>query len=230
MSLIDTIKGAREEAEASGLTFDRKKERDEEGDDIQAAPSSRGMARRSAARARPKREAAAGVRVVNTGGGKSKARSSKPVSEMTKEERKAERKVERELEDRRYTLTQAFINESEEYKRARKNWWKFLGTGIALVVVAFTLYGFVNQAGENANPTIAIMSGVTIALSYVAIIGALVYDWVKIRPLRKKEEQRVASMSDKKVKNILDQKAREQAKEEAAKEAAKEARKQRKKR
>lgn len=212
MSLMDTIKGARREAEATGIPFERKKG-DVEGDDSQGVQGNRGATRKSAARAKPSREAAAGVRVVNRSGG-GKTKSKKPAKEMTKEERKAERKAERELEDRRYSLTQAYINENEEYQRARKNWWKFLGAGVGLAVVAFVIYGIVSRQGEGASTVLAIISGATIVLSYIAIIGALVYDWVKIRPLRKQAEERVASMSDKRVRTVLDQKAREQAKEE----------------
>ena len=136
---------------------------------------------------------------------------------MTKEERKAERNREREKEDRRYSLTQAYMEEDQEYKAARKTWWIFLGVGMALVVVAFILYGFVSQQGENASPVLAFLAMASMVCAYIAIIGGLIYDWVKIRPLRQKVAKRVESMSDKRVKTVLNQKAREQAEEERRK-------------
>lgn len=209
MSLKDTIRGAREEASASGNPFERSSSTDQEAQGQGASSTKRAGARRSVARAKPSREAAAGVRVVSSNG---KQKNSK--ENMTKEERKAERKAERELEDRRYSLTQAYMNEDEEYKQARKRWWIFLGVGMGLVVVAFTLYGIVNQQGTSVHPAIPFLAMGTMACSYIAIIGGLIYDWVKIRPMRKKVEKRVASMSDKRVKTTLNQKAREQAEEE----------------
>lgn len=207
MSLMDTIKGAREEAEANGNPFERTKAAEQE--QVEAAPTKRSRPRRSVANAKPSREAAAGVRVVSSSG-----KGKKPTSEMTKEERKAERAREREKEDRRYTLTQAYMDEEEDYKVARKRWWIFLGVGMALILVAFTLYGMVNQQGESASPALAFAALASMVCAYIAIIGGLIYDWVKVRPTRQKVEKRVASMSDKRVKSVLDQKAREQKEKE----------------
>ena len=210
MSLKDTIRGARAEAEANGNPFERSTSNTDQ--DAGAASGKRRASRRSVARAKPTREAAAGVRVVSSSG-----KTIKNKANMTKEERKAEKQAERELEDRRYALSQAYIEENVEYKEARKRWWIFMGVGVALVVVAFSLYGFVNQNRANANPAMAFAAMAAMVLSYIAIIGGLVYDWVKVRPLRKKVESKVASMSDKRVKAALDQKAREQAEAEKRK-------------
>ncbi|MBR3316952.1 MAG: hypothetical protein IKG21_03910 [Atopobiaceae bacterium] len=216
MSLLDTIKGAREEADGN-VPFERggKKEEPEE----EVAPKRSGAVRGSAARAKPTREAAAGVRVVKSGGKSERQKKSEAEkANMTKEERKAERKAERaaerEVEDRRYNLTQAYMEENEEYKHARKTWWIFLGVGMALVVVAFTLYGFVNQNRESASPVLAFLSAATMICAYISIIGGLIYDWVKVRPIRQQVQQRVDSMSDKRVRAVLNKKAKEQAEEE----------------
>ncbi len=223
MSLMDTIRGAREEAQANGLPFERNQGDDgKEGAQEGAAgaqsagkPAGAGQ-RRSAARAKPSREAAAGVRRVSSGG-----KTTKGTANMSKEERKAERNREREKEDRRYSLAQSYLETDEEYKRARKTWWILLGVGIALVVIAFTLYGFVRQQGENANEVLAFLGLASMVLAYGCVIVGLIYDWVKIRPLRTKVNERVASMSDKRVKTILNQKAREQAEEEQRKQRRK---------
>ena len=212
MSLKDTIRGARDEAAASGNPFERSKATAEDEAPQEVARTKRGTARRSAASAKPSREAAAGVRVVSSSG-----KTTKGTAQMTKEERKQERKKEREKEDQRYSLTQAYLEEDEEYKKARKNWWIFLGVGMGLIVVAFTLYGLVNQQGPNASPVMAFCAMGSMVCAYVAVIGGLIYDWVKIRPLRRKIDERVSSMSDKRVRTVLNQKAREQAEEERRK-------------
>ena len=211
MSLKDTIRGARAEAEANGNPFERSKGSAQEGASAETEKPRRRPGR-SVATAKPSREAAAGVRVVSSSG-----KTTKNQSEMTKEERKAERNREREKEDRRYSLTQAYMEEDEEYKAAHKTWWIFLGVGMALVVVAFTLYGFVNQQGANASPVLAFLALASMVCAYICIIGGLIYDWVKIRPLRQKVAKRVESMSDKRVRTVLNQKAREQAEEERRK-------------
>ena len=90
MSLMDTIKGARQEAEESGIPFEkptfRKKDDGNEAAGASEGSSSQGFTRRSAAKAKPSRQAAAGVQVVRTSGG---SKTSKPKGEQTKEERKA---------------------------------------------------------------------------------------------------------------------------------------------
>ncbi len=212
MSLKDTIRGARDEAAASGNPFERSKDTTSEEGSTDAMRTKRGVARRSVASAKPSREAAAGVRVVSASG-----KTTKGAAEMSKEERKQERKKEREKEDRRYSLTQAYLEEDQEYKKARKAWWIFLGVGMALIVVAFTLYGLVSKQGEGASPVMAFCAMGSMVCAYIAIIGGLIFDWVKIRPLRRKINERVGSMSDKRVKTVLNQKAREQAEEERRK-------------
>ena len=210
MSLKDTIRGAREEVGANGNPFSRSdsKGSDEASGDT-AKAGKRVGSRRTMAKAKPTREAAAGVRVVSSSG---KTKSGK--ANMTKAERKAERRSEREREDRRYTLSQAYLDEDEVYKKSRKVWWIFLGVGMVLIVIAFTLNGIVTQttqSGQEANPAFAYVSMAAMVLAYISIIGGMVYDFVKIRPQRKKIESRVASMSDKRVKTVLNQRAREQA-------------------
>lgn len=219
MSLMDTIKGARDEAMANGTPFERGAKQEEAPE--AEAEAKKGAVRRSAARAKPKREAAAGVRVVKSSGRtktdyqpKSEAEKANMSKKELRAERRAERDAEREVEDRRYNLTQAYMEEDEEYKTIRKRWWIMLGAGVALIVLAYTLYGFVNREGAEANPALAILSLVAMVLAYVLTIGSLIYDWVKVRPIRQRIEQRVGSMSDKRVRSLLNQRAKEQAKEE----------------
>lgn len=212
MSLKDTIRGAREEAAASGNPFDRKANNKDAATTTSATTNSQanaqGFERRSAARGKPSREAAAGVRVVASNG-KAKKKSQ---DNMTKEERKAERKRERAVEDRRYNVTQMYLEQDPAYQKARKVWWGFLIAGIAFMVIAMVLYWVVNGQGANANTGMAMSSVVCMVIAYIVVIAGLIYDWVKIRPLRKEVEKRTQSMSDKRLQTVLKRKAAEEGK------------------
>lgn len=212
MSLKDTIRGAREEASANGNPFERGSKDASADKQAQAdeRKSSAGFERRSAARAKPTREASAGVRVVSSKGKPKK-------SQMTKEEKKAERKREREIEDRRYNVSQMILEENEEYKRMRKIWWIFLIAGVVLMVIALGLYGMVTSSG-NPDTTMSFLAMGSMVAAYIVVICGLIFDWVKIRPLRKEASDRAQSMTDKRLRTKLVQKAK---KDEAEKERKK---------
>ena len=214
MSLKDTIQGAREEA-AGNRIISRDKAQDK-SDKVSEAPAARPTrTRRSAASSKPSREAAAGVRVV-TSTGKVKAKS-----QMTKEERKAERKREREIEDQRYTLSQAVLKENPEYQQKHKIWFRFLIVGVTLMVIALSLFGLVSQQGGNAPQWLSVASIVSMIAAYAVVIGGMIYDWRKVKPLRDEAARKTNSMSEKRVRMALDKKAAEQAAAEEAKKAAK---------
>jgi hypothetical protein len=200
MSLKDTIRGAREEVAASGNPFENvgKGKATADGGASGAQQSgSRGYARRSAANRKPSREAAAGVRVVNSSG------KSKSKAHMTKEERKEERNRERENEDRRYSVEQMILEQDEVYQKSRKMWWRFLIGGFAFLVIALALYSYVTGQADGAPMWMYGMSIGSMVLAYAIIICGMVYDWRKVRPRRKEAERRVASMTDKKVQTIV---------------------------
>ena len=208
MSLKDTIRGAREEAAANSIINSRNgADKSAEAADA-AAPSTnaQGFTRRSAARSKPAREAAAGVRVVSSSG------KVKKKSNMTKAERKEERKRERAIEDRRYNVTQMYLEQDPAYQKARKVWWGFLIGGIVFMVLAMVLYWVISGQGQGANANMAIVSMVSMALAYGVVIAGLIYDWVKIRPMRKEVEKRTQSMSDKRLQTVLKRKAAESSK------------------
>lgn len=195
MSLKDTIKGAREEASANGNPFERSASSDKSGDNgaTASAASSQGFTRRSASRAKPSRAAAAGVRVVSANG------KQKSKKNQTKEELKAERKHDREISDLRYNVSQKILEEREDYIKARKVWWKFLIAGVVLMVLAIGLYLAVSNMGANAPEPLGIFGLVTMVCAYIVVIAGLIYDWVKIRPLRKDVDKYVQSMSEKRL-------------------------------
>ena len=198
MSLKDTIRGARDEVAASGNPFENMGKDKDKGKQASGGSSAkRGYARSSAANRKPSREAAAGVRVVSSSG------KAKSTANMTKEERKEEKRLEREREDRRYSVTQMILDNDEEYQKARKFWWRFLIGGFVLMVIALGLYGYVSNVGPSAPPIAYIGSIVAMVAAYGVIIVGIIFDFRKIRPRRKAAEQRVASMTDKKIQTIV---------------------------
>ena len=199
MSLKDTIRGARDEVAASGNPFEKAggKDKDKGKPESRGSSAKRGYARSTAANRKPSREAAAGVRVVSSSG------KAKSKANMTKEERKEEKRLEREREDNRYSVTQMILEKDEEYQKARKFWWRFLIGGFVLMVIALGLYGYVSQAGPTAPPWAYVGSIVAMVAAYGVIIFGIVYDFRRIRPRRKMAEQRVASMTDKKIQTVI---------------------------
>ena len=132
MSLRDTITGATKEAREATASLS-KKETSEETE----RPSYSAFGRKSAATAKPVREAAASVRVSGSGSG-----SSAPKS---KEEKRAARARQREREDIRSRGFEAMLRADPDYHRAERVWWVFLGLGF---VGAF-VYGSRVQGSEH---------------------------------------------------------------------------------
>ena len=209
MSLKDTIRGAREEAAASGNPFERTKKDDTEKAAKTTARKDQRYTRRSMARAKPSREAAAGVTVVSASKGKAE-------DQMSKEERKEKKRKDREVEDRRYNVTQILLEENPEYHKTRKMWWAFLIVGVVFMAVALALYGTVNSGNPSATPWMAGAAVVCMVLAYASVIGGLIFDYIKMRPLRKDADMRARSMSDKRLKALLVANAEKKEAEKAA--------------
>ena len=211
MSLLDTIKGAREEAqEAGGLIPAGKK--DAAGKKTDAAESdtqsqnSSGFSRRSAARAKPRREAAGSVRMEST---------SKPESQMTKEEKKAAREKRRTEEDLIFDAKRAVLNQMPEYQRSQKIWWGLLIAGIVCTLLAWGVLQQINA--NNISQGYGTATAVIMVLAYVLVIGAFIFDLWKVRPMRKAADEQVAGMSKRRMQNLVE--------EEEARKAAKKAKK-----
>lgn len=160
--------------------------------------SSAGMTRKSPTKAKPVREAAGSVRVVAK---KKNPDGSTSTVGMTKEEKKEVRRAEREEEDVFNTLTNAMLKRDELYTSRRRIWWVFLALGLVFVVASFAS-GYIGAPdGSNMydlSTTGGILSVVSLVLAYVFIITSLVYEWMKIRPLRNETQNRIAGLSPKK--------------------------------
>lgn len=221
MSLRDTINGARQEAQDAGMMPGAPKDSDSDGDEAQERT---GFSKKSISRAKPSREAAEGVRVVSHTG--RTVSGGKREADMSKEEKKAHKKRERDAADRRAAASQILLKNSDEYRKGYRLWWILLGIAVGVTVVSWLLvYNFPDQSSDYSTP-LGIFSIVAIVLAYACIIGAFVYDWRHVRPLRKRADAAVAGMTEKRVMQILTDDAEKVAKEEAERAQAKEAKKQ----
>ncbi len=200
MSLKDTIEGARAEAAANRTTNVGVRKRGTSEKDIvdeltenDATASRQGFSKKSVTRAKPSREAAAGVYVAS---------SSKPKAQ-TKEERKEQRRAERTQQDRVDSASRLLLENDENYKPYRRVWWILLGVGFAALVVSMAVLYLVSDASSNPTQGMGLVSVVFTVLAYIFIIAAFIWDWRKIRPLRKKYDALAGSMTRKKIKQTL---------------------------
>ncbi|MGO5205214.1 hypothetical protein ACTQ2S_05915 [Parolsenella catena] len=165
--------------------------------------SSSGITRKSPTKAKPVREAASSVRVVAK---KKNPDGSTSTVGMTKDEKKEVRRAEREEEDIFNSLTNAMLKADELYTSRRRVWWVFLGLGLVFVVAAF-VSGYIGAPdGSNMydlSTTGGVLSVVSLVLAYVFIITSLVYEWMKIRPIRNEKQDKVTSLSPKKRRAML---------------------------
>ena len=197
MSLMDTIKSAREEAAAAG-TLPAGKRGAEPAKDAASGEAGEstnaGFSRRSAARAKPSRARASSVRVEG---------AKKPVSEMTKEERKAKKEEDRQKQDLMYDTKNVLLKQMPEYKRSQRIWWTCLISGIVLTLVSYGISRVVTNNGGSTSSTLAMVSIFCMAAAYVLVIGAFIYDLVKVRPLRNAANDKLNSMSKKRMQRFL---------------------------
>lgn len=196
MSLMDTIKAARDEAAEAGTLPVGKKATEKtvkDTESVEAGTSAGGFSRRSAARAKPSRVRAGSVHKEGP----------KPTSEMTKEERKAKKEEDRQTQDLVYDTKAVILKQMPEYKRTQRIWWACLISGIVLTLVSYGLSRVVTDNGGDSSSTLAMVSIFCMALAYVLVIGAFIYDLVKVRPLRNAANEKLTTMSKKRMKRFL---------------------------
>lgn len=179
-----------------------------------------GVARKSAASAKPARAAASSVRVVPAS---SKARrkeieKGEDLSNLSKEEKRERKAKQRAQEDRIYTVSNILLKKDEDYLKRRKVWWGLLAAGMVLVVIVWVSLYAVSQSGSTATGPIQ-MAG--IVLAYVVIIGAFIYDFVRIRPIRNLYRAQAEGMSENKLNSLIEREAAEDDRRRAEREAKK---------
>lgn len=181
-----------------------------------------GMTRKGASRAKPAREAGGSVRVVK---GKSGG-SNKPKAQMTKDEKKELKRRERDARDRQMVTSNILLKQNADYNKKRRIWWILLGAGLALTAIAWLCMFVFPGASSDVTDPLGFMSVIALVLAYVAIIGAFIFDWVKVRPIRKRADAEVAGMTDKRMQQIIDRDYEEEERRRIAKQEAKKGNKQ----
>lgn len=216
MSLRETLAGAKEEVAQGGNPFEHTKMK-EKTDEQEASAS--GFSKRSMARAKPRREAASGVRVVSADDYKY-GDDGKTAAEMTKEQRKEKRQRQRAADNLRVDAQHAILKGHDSYKRSQRTWWVLLGVGVGMTLLSWAVSSWLNGGSPDYNNPIGILSVVLLVVAYGFVIGAFVYDWRVVRPMRKAAEIEVAGMSDKRVRQYMAAQEDERAHEQSEKDKA----------
>jgi hypothetical protein len=240
MSLRETLEGAQREAQEAGnlptrdktkaKSKDKSKTKGDKGDRGSKSGETRDVMttrtrKSSAAGAKPSREAASSVRVVSSDGSSRSSRSGALASKKDKEVEKAEKRKQREREDFRSRGYELLLRKEPEYQRTDRIWWILIGIGFGMTIIALIMAWAFPADSTNLSTMIGIISVAALVLAYALIIGAFVYDWIKRRPIRKRVERTVASYSDKKIGELLEEESRVEAERRAAKAAKKAAKK-----
>ena len=172
-----------------------------------------GVARKSAASAKPARQAASSVRIVPAS---SKARrkeleKGENLEGLSKEEKRARKAKQRAKEDRIYTVSNILLKQDEDYTKRRRIWWIVLAIGMVLVAIWASLY--FAPAGMVSSP----VQMVGIVLSYVIILGDFIYDFARIRPLRNMYRAQAEGMSENKLNALIERAAAEEDQKDSKK-------------
>ena len=212
MSLRDTIQGALQEAEGNAVGRPKK-----EAKEVVTDGEKKGFSRSSAAKAKPAREAGASVR---TGSGSGSRSSSSIGGGETKEEKRERRRLEREETDLRTRAYDLVLKSMPDYRRTDHTFWIVVGVGMVFAVASVVeMYAF-GQV-EDVLSTQGLIATGTLAVAYVCIIGAIIYDFAKRRPLRKRAQAQVNSLSEKKLVELFEQERAAQLARQIAKDARK---------
>lgn len=152
-----------------------------------------GQTRKSAASAKPKRKAGDTVYVSSS---RSKSPGyGKAMPEKTKEEKRIDREKARVENNAIYSAATVLMNNNPDYKRYKMIWWVILGVAIVMTVVSWVVQMQIQSL---------VWGLVSIGVAYVGIIGALILDFWKIRPIRKDARIRAASMTKKQLDAVLE--------------------------
>ena len=185
-----------------------------------------GMARKSASSAKPATANSGTVRVVATSGKEKRKQmeQGENLEGLSKEEKKARKAERRRQEDRIYAASDALMRADPTYVHCNHVWWAITGVGIGALVILLILSYVVTDTTLYSR-----LQVICLILGYGGIIGAIVYDIAKVRPIRNQYQTIVEGMSESKLDSVIDKATaeveRQELEEEAKKQARKEARK-----
>lgn len=176
-----------------------------------------GMARKSAASAKPARAAASSVHVVSSS---SKSRrkeleKGESLAGLSREEKRARKQELRAKDDRIYTVSTLLTQDDEDYKNRRRLWWMLLGLGMLTILI---LWVWLFMGGTNGKVQ-TLPQIIAIVFAYAVIIVAFIYDFVRIRPLRNMYRAKAEGMTDKQMTALIEKAAAEEDRKRAEKAA-----------
>ena len=176
-----------------------------------------GMARKSAASAKPARAAASSVHVVSSS---SKSRrkeleKGESLAGLSREEKRARKQELRAKDDRIYTVSTLLTQDDEDYKKRRRLWWMRLGLGMLTILI---LWVWLFMGGTNGKVQ-TLPQIIAIVFAYAVIIVAFIYDFVRIRPLRNMYRAKAEGMTDKQMTALIEKAAAEEDRKRAEKAA-----------
>ena len=124
---------------------------------------------------------------------------------MTREQRKAQQREENRNRDRLATATNIVLGKDPLYRKRRIRWWIMVIIGLVMTACSFVVLYVAAPAGAGTDVTTAwgAFSLVSLVLAYGGILGGLIYDFVRIRPLRREAEARCQGMSVKRLDAII---------------------------
>lgn len=165
----------------------------------QRADAMAGMTRKGASRAKPVTQAAGTVHTVE------RSRTPKAgAANLTKEQKKELKRRERDERDRVTVVCNILQRQDPAYPPMRRVWWILLGAGLAFTAISWICMFIVPGASSDPGTPMGMAAMVCIILAYVCIIGGFIFDWVKVRPIRRKIEATVAGMTEKRMQQIVD--------------------------
>lgn len=175
-----------------------------------------GFTRKSAASAKPARNAGSSVRVVPASAKdkRRQAQRGESLVGLSKEEKRARKKEERLREDRLYAVSNELLRADSDYKSRRRVFWALLAVGIVATLFVWIMMVAVPTT-EAGTMQIAQIAGLVVA--YAAIIGSFIYDIVRVRPLRNDARSRAEGMSEAKQLALLEEVAAKSNKKRDAK-------------
>ena len=183
------------------------------------ADNNKSAQKRSAARAKPARAAAGSVR---RGSVAPKDQTAKEAT-AARIASKAQRNKDRADEERVMSVANILAERHPDYAGIRRVWWALLIGGAVSAVITLLGGQFVTWFGEVARQVATIVTTVFLILAYILIFAAFIYDWRKLRPIRKDAEAQARSMTEKRQQALIAEFEEAEAQERAVKRAAKRA-------
>lgn len=123
---------------------------------------------------------------------------------MTKEERKAAREERLSEQDLRHDAAEALLKEQPAYKRTQRIWWGCVIIGAVCALGSWLIMRSI-QNNPDASESTAFLSMGLMVFAYVLVIGAFIFDLVKVRPMRDRATEQVAGVSKKKLRRMAEQ-------------------------